>query len=345
MTAIRKIYVRGTNWVGDAVMTIPALRELRRVFPRAHVTLHTRGWARGIFEDADYLDEILTFEKSRSKIKTAFAQSAAIKAQEFDLAVLLTNSFETALVAKLAGIPRRFGYAKEARAILLTDAIEIPEWKNQRHEVYYYLNLIAEIERRIAGIETVLSVEPNIDLPISVQRKTQARRILAENGVDLSRQIVALGVGSTNSQAKRWGAENYARLNDQLQNDLQASVILIGAADEINVAHEVYNRSQSKPTILTGKTTLAEAAAILSAVDLMISNDMGLAHVSSAAQTKTLVIFGPTNPHTTKPWNAEIVYKAVECAPCMLRDCPIDHRCMTAISADEVFAQAAKMLL
>lgn len=345
MTEIKRIYARGTNWVGDAVMTIPALRELRRLFPSAKITLHTRAWARGIFEDADFIDEILTFEAGESKIKDALAQSRIVGKEKFDLAVLFPNSFETALVAKLARIRRRFGYAKDARAFLLTDAIAIPEWKNARHEVFYYLNLIAEIERKFFGTETVSANEPQIDLTVSEKRKIAAREILAAHGVDSSRKIVALGVGSTNSRAKRWQAESYAKLNDKLQSELNANVVLVGAKDETDVANEVYEKSEKKPMILTGKTTLAEAVAILSAVDLLVSNDMGLAHVASAAGTKTLVIFGPTNPNTTKPWNAEIIYKAVECAPCMLRDCPIDHRCLTRISAAEVFARAEKKLL
>ena len=160
----------------------------------------------------------------------------------------------------------------------------------------------------------------------------------------MSKKIIALGVGSTNSRAKRWAAESYAELNDKLQNESNANVVLVGAKDELDVSNEVFEKSKRKPTILTGKTSLAEAAAILSEIDLLVSNDMGLAHVASAVGTKTLVIFGPTNPATTRPWNAEIIYKAVECAPCMLRDCPIDHRCMTRISADEVFERVKEKL-
>ncbi|CAA9405579.1 MAG: ADP-heptose--lipooligosaccharide heptosyltransferase II [uncultured Pyrinomonadaceae bacterium] len=339
-----KIVVRGTNWIGDAVMQIPALRQLRRVFPAANITLHTRTWAQGIFEDADFLDEILTFEKTESKIKDALAQAKILREKNYDLAVLFPNSFESALVAKLASIPKRFGYATDARGLLLTDAVTVPEWKTTRHEVFYYLNLVAAVEKKIVGAETVLADAPKIDLEVSGDRKTRARRMLAENGVNTSRKVVALGVGSTNSRAKRWSAERYAELNDRLQNEANADVILVGAADELEVSNEVYERSKNKPIILTGKTDLAEAAAILSLVDLLVSNDMGLAHVASAVGAKTLVIFGPTNPRTTRPWNAEIIYKNVECSPCMLRDCPIDHRCMTRISADEVFSKAVQMI-
>ncbi len=335
-----KILVRGTNWVGDAVMTIPALHELRRLFPDARITLHTRSWAEGIFRDAALFDEILIFDKTRSKIKDALTQAKELKKHEFDLAVLFPNSFETALVAKMSKIPRRFGYSKEGRSFLLTNAIEIPIWKNERHEVYYYLNLVAEIEQEYFAKKTVLENDPHIDLAVSAERKIEARKILEENGVDLSKKIVALGVGSTNSRAKRWPAASYAKLNNLLQIELNANVVLVGAKDEAEVSDEVFAKSEKKPIILTGKTNLAQIVAVLAKTDLLVSNDMGLAHIASAIGTKTIVIFGPTNEKTTQPIGSEIIRKRVDCAPCMLRDCPIDHRCMTRISAEEVFEKA-----
>jgi heptosyltransferase II len=339
-----KILVRGTNWVGDAVMTIPALRELRRLFPAAEITLHTRAWAEGIFRDAAFLDEILTFDKTKSKIKDALGQARELKKHEFDLAVLFPNSFETALVAKLSKISRRFGYAKESRSFLLTDSIEIPAWKNERHEVFYYLNLVAEIEKEYFGTQTVLDSEPRIELAVSGERRAEARRILERNGLDLSKKTVALGVGSTNSRAKRWPAESYAKLNDLLQNELGTNVVLVGARDETEISREVAAKAEKKPLILTGRTNLAEAVAVLSEIDLLVSNDMGLAHIAPAVGTGTIVIFGPTNEKTTRPIGSEIIRKTVDCAPCMLRDCPIDHRCMTRISPAEVFKMAESKL-
>ncbi|MDQ3374731.1 MAG: lipopolysaccharide heptosyltransferase II [Acidobacteriota bacterium] len=341
-----KIVVRGTNWVGDAVMTIPALRELRRVFPDSHIALHTRDWARGIFEDADFIDEILTFEQGKSALKTVLEQGKVLRGRKFDAAVLLPNSFESALTAKLGQIKTRIGYAKDGRSFLLTDALPIPEWKNQRHEVFYYLNIVAEIEKKLRGATTVWEHEPRFELGVSAERKTRACKMLAESGVDLSKKIVVFVAGSTNSRAKRWQTKSFAELNDRIQARLNANVVLIGSKDELDVSIEVAAKSNIKPSILTGKTDLAEATAILSVCDLVISNDTGPAHIAAALGTKTLIIFGPTNPLTTRPFpaNAEIIYKTVECSPCMLRDCPIDHRCMTRIRADEVFIKAENLL-
>jgi heptosyltransferase-2 len=339
-----KIVVRGTNWIGDAVMTIPALRELRRIFAGAHITLCTRSWAEGIFADADFIDEILPFDKAGSSFRTVFRQANIWREKKFDLAVLFTNSFESAVLAKLGKASRRFGYATEKRSFLLTESFPVPIWKNSRHEIFYYLNLVAEVEKSLFGETTVRENQPRFALEVSSDRKAEAKKILENHGVDSSKKTVALGVGSTNSRAKRWHAESYARLNDLLQSELNANVILVGAKDEIDVSAEVVDKARLKPVVLTGKTNLSQAVAVLSEVDLLVANDMGLAHVASATDTKTLVIFGPTNDKTTRPLGSEIIRKNVECSPCMLRDCPIDHRCMTRISPNEVFEIAERLL-
>lgn len=335
-----KIVVRGTNWIGDAVMSIPALRRLRTIFPDAQISLHTRSWAEGIFRDADFIDEILTFDKSGSTTTDIRRESKRLREKGFDLAILLPNSFESALVAKLARIPKRLGYSKEGRGLLLTSAIKIPDWKNSRHEVFYYLELIDTLAASSAGST------PELNLPVSDERRAGAREIFANAGIDLSRPTVALGVGSTNSRAKRWPAENYAALNDRLAEVSGTNVVLVGGPDEIDISKKVSEMAKVKPIVLTGKTDLAEAVAVLSEVDLLVSNDMGLAHIAPAVGTKTLVIFGPTKPETTRPFSdlASIIREDVDCAPCMLRDCPIDHRCMTRVTVEGVFRKAKEAL-
>lgn len=343
-----KILVRGTNWVGDAVMSIPALRELRRIFPDAKISLHTRSWAEEVFCDASFIDEIISFDRGKWAVKDVYENSQFLREDSFDLAVLLPNSFESALTTFLTRIPRRFGYNKDARGLLLTDPIAVPEWKDRRHEVFYYLHLIGEVERRILGRDTLAQIEPDVTLEISDLRKAAARELLATAaaGIDPANKTVALGVGSTNSRAKRWPVDRFARLSDRLQTELGASVVLVGSKEDSGVAGKLQSLV-SKPVVdLTGKTELGEAAALLSVVDLLISNDMGLAHIAPAVGTRTVVMFGPTNPETTRPYSpiAEVVRKQVECSGCMLRDCPIDHRCMTLISVEEVFDAAKSHL-
>jgi len=328
-------------------MSVPALRELRRIFPDDHITLHTRSWADGLFRDADFIDELVTFDKARWRIRDIYSNSQFLRDDGFGLAILMPNSFESAITSFLIRTPRRFGYNKDVRGLLLTDSIPVPEWKHRRHEVYYYLNLISEVERRLLGRDAVAYASPDISLNISEERKAYARDLLTAHGVDRSRMTIAIGAGSTNSFAKRWSTRSFARLIDKLASELDANIILVGSDAERLVSAAVVADSVINPLDLTGKTDLGEAAAILSIVDLLISNDMGLAHVSAAVGTKTTVIFGPTNPETTRPYStlATIIRKPVDCSPCMLRDCPIDHRCMTHISVDEVFVAAKLQLI
>ena len=336
-----RILVRGTNWIGDAVMSIPALRELRRVFPYAHIALHTRAWAKGIFETAGIVDEILPFEESGRDLGTIFREARRLRAGRFDLAVIFPNSFRSASIVKLAGIPRRFGYAKEGRGLLLTDAVQIPPWKAERHEVFYYLALVAEIEKQILGTETVpMEVSTELNIPDEIV-KAASERFLPGGG-----PIVAFGPGSTNSLAKRWPIERFAALSDKLSAAGGIRSVILGAADERDVAAAVVSAARNVPIDLAGKTSLAEAAAVLAAADLFISNDMGLAHLAAAVGTKTLVIFGPTDHVTTRPFaeHAAVIREDVECSPCMLRECPIDHRCMTRVSVDRVFEAAMRTL-
>ncbi len=333
-----RIVVRGANWIGDAVMTIPALRRLRKIFPDAAISLHTRPWAEGVFRDADFIDEIIPIEGGGS-IRSVIDQSRVLRERNFDLAVLFPNSFESALVARLARVPRRLGYSAEQRGFLLTDKVEVPSWKNELHESRYYLHLIDAL-----GSDGESEDKP--ELQVSAERRREARKSLIGSGVREGRKIMGIGAGSTNSLAKRWPAENFSRLADLLSVEQNVDVILLGNENEAEVSRSVLQTSKEKHIDLTGQTDLAEATAILSELDLFVSNDMGLAHIAAAVGTPAIVIFGPTNEKTTRPLgrSVEIIREPVECSPCMLRECPIDHRCMTRISAERVFESASKIL-
>jgi heptosyltransferase-2 len=343
----KNIVVRGTNWVGDAMMTVPALREIRRLFPEAHITLATRPWAKGLFSGAEFIDELQVHEGSG--LRSVVQQVREWRKQSFDLAVLFPNSLETALVASLARVPFRIGYATDGRQALLTHALALPEWRSIKHEVFYYLQIVAELEWLIKHEQTFLNRQPDGSLNISSGRQAAARDFLRSHGVGSSndgRVLIALCPGSINSRAKRWPAERYAELGDRLIEELQAEVILIGSAAEVDVSHAVSRQMRKQPVVLTGRTDLAQLVAVLSQVDLLVSNDTGPAHIASALGRPTLVIFGPTNPLTTRPFSpyGQVLRQPPDCAPCMLRDCPIDHRCMTAITPADVFEHARIVL-
>jgi len=336
---IHRIVVRGTNWVGDAVMTVPALRELRRLFPDAHITLATRGWAEGLFADADFIDDIQVHEGTG--LRSVVYQVRMWQRRQFDLAVLFPNSLEAALVAALSRVPVRTGYATEGRQRLLTHPLQLPEWRSSRHEIYYYLNIVEQL----AG-PRYQTAQPDGSLVVGEARKAEARALLERQGIKGNRPLVALCPGSINSRAKRWPAERYAEVADRFVSELDADVVLIGSDAELDVSSAVSAAMRQQAIVLTGKTNLTQLVGVLSVVDLLVTNDTGPAHIASALNRPTLVIFGPTNPLTTRPFSdsGQIMRVPPDCAPCMLRDCPIDHRCMTAITPDAVFRQSLNML-
>lgn len=344
---ISSIVVRGANWIGDAIMTIPALKELSRIFPDARIVLHTRSWAEGVFRDADFIDGILAIDDKGSKLKQSFSESDSLQQLKFDLAVLMPNSFQSAFTTAISKIPRRIGYNKDLRGLLLSDPVPVPDWKNSRHEVFYYLNLVSEVERRFLGTDSVKAAEPDIRLPISDERQTSARNLIAQSGGKSSQRSIAIGAGSTNSLAKRWPASRFAQLADLMCSEFSANILLVGSPDERSVAEEIEQECTSPIINLVGKTDLATAAAVLSVCDLLVSNDMGLAHLAAAVETSAATIFGPTNPETTRPFSSNAVVirrEDVDCSPCMLRDCPIDHRCMTRVTVEHVFEVCKELL-
>jgi heptosyltransferase-2 len=327
-------------------MTVPALRELRRVLPSARITLATRSWSRGIFADADFVDQVLVHDPTGHTVSDFRRQVSEWRRAGFDLAVLFQNSFQAALTAFSAGIPSRIGYSTQHRGPLLSSAIPLPPWRRERHEVFYYLNIIQHLENTLIGRSEVLEHSPRFEVSVSSESSQRGRAILSTAGLSVGSLVVALCPGSTNSRAKRWPAERFAQLADLLVQQLGARVVLMGAPDELEISQKVAQMMQSAPVMLTGETSLDDAVAVLSLVDVLISNDTGPAHISAALGTPTVVIFGPTDPVTTRPFPeaAVVVRRPPDCAPCMLRDCPIDHRCMTAITSEMVFEQVLTIM-
>lgn len=322
-------------------MSIAAFRELRRLFPNAHITVVSKPRTSDIFRDADFVDEVLVYE--RRGWSSVWQQVREWKQRRFDLALLFQNAFEAAALSFFARVPQRIGYDTERRGFLLTHSVAVPSWKNDRHEIFYYLNLVAELKRGLLGTLRPEVSEVQFQIEVSAERKEDARKFLAR--ADTDKPLVLLCPGSVNSRAKRWPPESYAALADQLAES-GTTVALIGSPGELDVSEQVVSIAKRPPVLLTGKTSVAEVTALISVADVLVTNDTGPAHIGAAVGTPTLVIFGPTNPLTTRPYGpaGEIIRHQPDCAPCMLRDCPIDHRCMTAIIPDEVFQRTRQLL-
>ena len=339
------ICIRGTNWVGDSIITIPALRELRRIFPQARLTLVARPWVSGIFEGTGLVDDLLTYD-SRSESFWTCVQK--IKSRKFDRAILFQNAFEAAALMFCARVPVRVGFPTDARRWLLTQAVPLEPATHRKHQIYYYLDLVSRYEEHLTGQSQVNFNSPAYQLRIPAEKREAIRFTLIQRGLNPDRQWIAINPGATNSEAKRWPIESFAKLIDQLIERGDTEVCLIGAANESDISQAVVEQSRYKSAIriLTGTTSLAESIAFLTWCSLVISNDTGPAYVTAALDRPLLTIFGPTDPHMISPFSpqAHMIRNLVHCAPCMLRKCPIDHRCMQNITPQEVFHRAIQVL-
>src|SRR5262245_52457102 len=207
-------------------MTVPALRALRQILPDAEITLAIRPWARGIFDDQTFIDKLLIYD--RRNALSVINQIREWKRRRFDLAILFQNAFEAAVIPFFAGVPRRLGYATESRQRLLTDAVSLPDRRSSEHEVFYYLYLVAALEQSFFGSNTVCEHEPDIGLELVDNKREDARTLLVHSGVKPDTSVVAICPGSINSRAKRWPAESFAKLGDELI-DQGKQVLLIGS--------------------------------------------------------------------------------------------------------------------
>ncbi|HEU0179387.1 MAG TPA: lipopolysaccharide heptosyltransferase II [Blastocatellia bacterium] len=354
---IDRIIVRGANWIGDAVMTLPALERLRSSFPQSHIALLATPLTTGLFENSPFVDEVIEYRRKEDGTRAFIDAMRLMRARRFDLAALFQNAFEAALLTWSGGARRRIGFAAQGRGPLLTHKLLRSPRHNDRHQVHDYLDIVAECERvclggnlesRISNLESRTS-NPLPSLTASPAQRQAAEILLRRAGAEsISRPLVALNAGATNSRAKRWPEDRFAALADQLIETLGSRIIFIGAASERDDAERIIRRMKRRGAInLAGETGIAELIGALDSCDLLISNDTGPAHIAAALGRPTLTIFGPTNEFETAPRAARaesIRAEGVECARCMLRDCPIDHRCMTRIAPSEVFERALKLL-
>jgi heptosyltransferase II len=340
--------VRVPNWVGDAVMAVPALRELRRIFNEARIAIVARPGVAGLFAGEGLADDLIDASDARGllqKTRQFFSDVRRLRRQRFDMAVLLPNSFGAALAARAGGAKQIIGYGTDARRPLLTQAIAFEANFKQLHQVRYYLNIAAQLEQSRTG-QCRVRLDRLPTLSVSQEMKQRARRLLETAGIDPASRLVALNPGATNSRAKRWLPERFSATADQLSEREGFATLIVGTPGDRETASRVARQMRTKVADLTGRTTLAELKAVLACTALVISNDTGTAHVAAALGVPTITIFGPTEHFATRPLAelAAVVRHPVDCSPCMLRDCPIDHRCMTRVEIADVAREAQQLL-
>jgi heptosyltransferase-2 len=327
-----RILIRATNWVGDAIMALPALRATRAKFPAAWISIIARPYVADIYRGQNICDALIPYDPKSVHRGWKGRESlvSEVHSQKFDIALLLQNAFDAAWLAWRARIPERIGYARDGRSFLLTKAIPVPkQGEIPSHEKFYYLELL----RRAGWIENLANVS-QINLEVAESAKHRAEQILLGAGARPAVFRIAVGAGASYGSAKCWPPDRFAKALNEVRVTRDADVILFGTPGEAAVSNAIATELGQKPIDLTGKTAIADLPALLSQCHLFLGNDSGAMHVAAAVGLPVVAIFGPTDPLGTAPVTprATIVQEKPYCSPCFLRRCPTDHRCMKSVT-------------
>ena len=322
--------VIGLNWVGDNVLALPTYRALHHRFR------NEGGIAVAAPEHiASLLASMGLFRKVLPWNGTMRNRIRVLKSGRFRRAVILPNSFRAAMITYAAGIGERWGYSSDARGLLLTHGIR--RNGERGHQLDDYSALLAAI-----NAPRVVDEIPTLKLPVHIREK--ARKRMRAAGVRLDRPLFGLHAGGLYGQAKHWGDERYGEVAERLLDD-GYSVVMLTSPGERAQAESIAERYGNIP-VVGGDGDVLQLAASISHCSVIVTNDSGPLHLAAALAVPSVSIFGPTDPaRTVIPGATRVVSKAVPCGPCYERECPLrDHRCMTEISVDEVYAAAVGLL-
>ncbi len=326
---IRKILVRATNWIGDAVMTTPALGAVRRAFPDARIVLAANPPVAELMKSHPWCDVVIVYDKKGRDAgwRGLYRFSRKLAAERFDLAILFQNAIEAAVMARLAGIGRRAGYATDGRRFLLTHSVRVPRDPHRFHQVYYYLHMLGGLGLEAGGHKLCLG--------LTEEEKDWAGRLLGPG------KWAAINPGAAYGSAKKWYPDRFAGVADRLVSDYGYRVVLLGGPGEAGLGSEIESAMRAPVLNMAGRTSIRQVMAVLNAADLVISNDSGPMHVAAAFDRPVVALFGPSLHLAAYPFCSRyrVVRKPVECAPCLKRQCPKGHhRCMDEISVEDVLA-------
>jgi heptosyltransferase-2 len=329
-----RLVVRAPNWLGDAVMALPALAAVRQALPSTHLTIAAIASTAPVFEeDTPAAPDAVMVIADRRRETRILAEG------KFDGSLLLTNSFRSAWTMKRAGVAERWGYSANLRGFLLTRGVSRP--REHVHQSKYYSVLVEGLGFPVTEAESL----PRISVRADTGRR--ADDMLRKHGITPSTRLVGFAPGAAYGHAKRWPPPRVADVVARVSARLGAVSILFGAQGDREAGREIESSVPAGTPLvnLIGRTDLRQLAGILARCSAFVSNDSGAMHLAAAVGVPVTAIFGPTDERVTAPLgDHDVILQKVFCRPCMLRDCPIDHRCMKRISSDQVFESVSARL-
>ena len=345
-TLPQKILILMPNWIGDAVMATPLLGQICARYPTSEIAILAKPWIAELLTHHPAIHRIIVYEargrhtgiSGISEISSFLRLIKIIRSQLFDLAILLPNSFKSALIAAVAGIPKRVGYRADGRSLFLTQSLSRKDAPLHQREAY--LSLMDRMGGRLPGLS------PIPFLQVTDAERESAKDLLKLYRLNLSDCLVGLCPGGSYGSAKQWSPHSYAKVADQLIARFGAQIIILGHQKERKIAGHICAAMTNHPIMLTGQTSVRMMMAILSHCHLVITNDSGPMHIAAALGRPMVSLFGPTLPIASAPLGSpnRLLWHKAACAPCAYRDCPIDHRCMTAMTPEAVFNAAVQQL-
>lgn len=328
------------NWIGDAVMTTPAISAIREHFPHAEITILANVMVSKLFLHHPGIDSIITFDRQGKHHGVAgrLRLAAELRKHAFDLAIILPNSFDSALVPWLARIPARIGKCSDGRTLLLSGRYNAAKRVPRCHEVEYYLDLMQYFG--ITGSQTPLH------LFVTKEEESSASALLEGHGIKPNDFILGINPGASYGSAKRWYPDRFAQVALRLADYWAAKVVIFGGPGETAIAADIDHRLEGTALNLAGKTSVRELMALIKRCNFFITNDSGPMHIAAAFGVPLVAIFGSTDSSGTSPYsgNSVVVRKNIDCAPCKLRECPTDHRCMTEVTVDDVVRESIGLM-
>jgi heptosyltransferase II len=339
-TKIRRVLMRATNWVGDMVISLPAIDAVRELFPDSEITMLARPWVIPLIENNPSIDKIIVFTKGKgivSQLSEFIKTVNELRKQKFDLAILFQNAFEAALLTYLSRIEYRIGYKTDLRGFLLTHHIERDKSLKNLHQVEYYLSILRQMGWG--------GVTKSPRLYSGKEEEEFADSFLQDQGVGSGDLLIGLSPGAIYGPAKRWPAERFAEVGDRAVEEWSAKVFILGSDSEKQICETTADRMKNQAINLCGKTTLGQAIALIKRADFFITNDSGLMHVAAALEVPMIAIFGSTDHIATGPLTnrVKVVRKAVECSPCLKPECPTDFKCMLSIEPEDVWNELKRL--
>ncbi|MCF7806743.1 MAG: lipopolysaccharide heptosyltransferase II [Simkaniaceae bacterium] len=323
------------NWIGDLVMATPLLEDLRKAFPYAHITALCSESLKGLLENNPHLDTILTFKKEKNQFKKFFNHNLVrvLRAEKYDLGVVLPNSLSSAFWFFRAGVENIVGFSYPYRRFFFTHAVDVPSNIENEHLVSVYKALLARI-----------CIPPSHSVPqlyVSKEERASARDFIMSYGGNAEAKWIGINPGAAYGSAKCWLPERFEAVAQQLiQQDPECQILFFGDEKSREMINGICRALPPQVINLAGKTTLRQMVALIAECSGFLTNDSGPMHVAAALKVPLLALFGSTSDVKTGPYQwGKVIHKRVSCAPCYKRVCPLDFRCMKQIEVDEVITQ------